>query len=366
MNLAYFEMIGGASGNMLLGALVHAGADVPCIEKALRTIPVPKPWTMRRDAVVKKGIAATLLTIAVPGENGADDHGRTRPPVHGRAMQLREIMDIVARSGLSDLQKSRACGIYERLAMAEARAHGVGIKDVHFHEVGETDAILDVAGTCVALDLLEIDALSCSAFPVGRGLVPMHHGLYPNPPPATAELLRGFVTVDGAVSAEMVTPTGAAILTSLADPNPTRPTMRTERIGYGAGTSDFEIPNVVRVSIGTPVDTAASLPETVAVLETNIDDMSPQYFEVAMERVFAAGAMDAWLAPITMKKSRPGILFGVIAPLERERACAKAMLAETTTLGVRVRREVRFAAERPHRRHRDAARTGSGEDCAGR
>lgn len=367
MRVAYFEPIGGASGNMLLGALIDAGADASAIESALRTVPVRKPWRFRAERSVKRGIAATYVSIEVPGEDGAPDHVH---PSHGKAsygqashgevslgevshgVRLADVLEILERSTLDGGQKLRARAIYTRLAEAEALVHGKPADAIHFHEVGETDAILDVAGACVALDLLRVDAVRCAPFPTGRGSISMQHGAYPNPPPATAELLRGFATYDGGVDGEMVTTTGAAILTTLAATSRgERPRMVAERIGYGAGTSDFPIPNVLRVSVGEAVEAAATAAgettsDEVVVLEANVDDMSPQYFELALERVFAAGALDAWLVPIVMKKSRPGILFGAIAPLDRERACARAMLAETTTLGVRVRRERRHTVER--------------------
>jgi uncharacterized protein (TIGR00299 family) protein len=352
VRIAYFEPIGGASGNMLLGALIDAGADAGAIETALRTIPVRKPWTLRLSRVVKVGIAATHVSIEVPGEDGAPDHVHHPHGHNPHGVRLGDVLAILDGSALDDGQKQRARAVYQRLAEAEALVHGEPVDAIHFHEVGATDAILDVAGACVALDLLGVDAVRCAPFPAGRGAVTMQHGAYPNPPPATAELLRGFATYDGGVDAEMVTTTGAAILTTLATTSRgERPAMIAERIGYGAGTSDFPIPNVLRVSVGEAAETfppadAEVTNDEVAVLEANVDDMSPQYFELALERVFAAGALDAWLVPIVMKKSRPGILFGAIAPLDREQACAQAILAETTTLGVRVRREHRYTLER--------------------
>jgi uncharacterized protein (TIGR00299 family) protein len=352
MKTAYFEPIGGASGNMILGALIDAGADAVAIERALRTIPVRKPWEFRTERVQRRGIAATHVSIEVPGEDGSPDHvhgphGRTG---HG-GIRLVDVLTIVDESALGDAQKRRARAIYTRLGEAEARVHGESADAIHFHEVGETDAILDVAGACVALDLLGVRALRCAPFPVGRGKIAMQHGSYPNPPPATAELLRGFATYDGGENTEMVTTTGAAILTALCEPGDARPMMVTERVGYGAGTSDFSVPNVLRVSLGIAADAPGASgtgrpDETVAVLEANVDDMSPQYFELALERVLGAGALDAWLAPITMKKSRPAIMFGAIAPLAREVECARAILSETTTLGVRVRHERRYTLER--------------------
>jgi uncharacterized protein (TIGR00299 family) protein len=352
MRIAYFEPIGGASGNMILGALCDAGAHLEDVVAALRTIPV-EGWTLERKPVQKFGIAASHVEITVPGEDGApfgNGHARGAHPNEAEAHGGRRLADVLAilrASGLSRRQKDRAAAIFARLAAAEARVHGSTPERIHFHEVGQIDAILDVAAACVALDLLGIERVACAAFPVGRGAIRMVHGLYPNPPPATAELLRWVPTYSAGIDGEMVTTTGAAILTTLADRVGERPAMIAEQIGYGAGAHDFPIPNVLRVSLGSAV-AGSWIPETaeVAVLEANVDDMSPQYFELALERVFAAGALDAWLTPITMKKSRPGIVFAAICKPEDEAACARAMLAETTTLGVRVRREHRYTLAR--------------------
>ncbi len=344
--IAYFEPIGGASGNMLLGALLDAGLDQAPLEAALRTLPVAG-WEPERRRVQKCGIAATYFDFVIPSE--AHEPGELPVGAHGEngARRLDGVLEILEKSGLSVAQKARARAIYVRLAEAEAKVHGTSVDRIHFHEVGQVDAILDVAGACVALDLLGIERVFCAPFPVGRGEIAMHHGRYPNPPPATAELMRGFPTFDAGVEGEMVTTTGAAILTALVDSPGSRPALRATRIGYGAGRSDFTIPNVLRVSLGTLADVGGELGSSeVVVLEANIDDMSPQHFELALERVLAAGAYDVWLAPVTMKKSRPAILLGALAPPEREAAVAHAILGETTTLGVRVRRERRYALER--------------------
>jgi uncharacterized protein (TIGR00299 family) protein len=351
MNVAYVEMIGGASGNMLIGALLDAGGDRAALETALRTIPV-EGWSIEQRRVDKRGIAATFFDFKIPGED--HDHGaHDRADAHAHAhahepraqRKLSDVLETIQRSGLAQRQKSRAAAIYTRLGEAEARVHGISLAEIHFHEVGQVDAILDVAGVCILLDQLEIEEVACSAFPIGSGTILMQHGLYPNPPPATAELLRGAPTFAAPVEGEMVTTTGAAILTALVASPGERPPMRAARIGYGAGRSDFPLPNVLRVSIGTRLEAPAASDEVV-VLEANIDDMSPQHFELAIERVLAAGAYDVWLAPVTMKKSRPAILFGAIAPSELEAAVARAMLLETSTLGVRARRERRHVLER--------------------
>ena len=342
--IAFFEPVGGASGNMVLGALLDAGLDQDALESALRTIPVGE-WQSERRTVVKAGIAATYFDFVIPGETHTvhdatpDDHHGTR--------RLGDVLALLDESGLTALQKERARATFVRLGEAEAKVHGTTVDSIHFHEVGQIDAILDVAGACVALDLLRIERIYCAPLPVGRGEIHMHHGRYPNPPPATAELLRGFPTYGADVNGEMVTTTGAAILSTLVYEPGTRPAFSAGRIGYGAGRSDFAVPNVLRVSLG---ELSAAELETgsgeVVVLEANIDDMQPQHFELALERILAAGAYDVWLAPITMKKARPAVLLGAIAPPGLERAVAEAMLSETTTLGVRTRRERRYTLAR--------------------
>jgi hypothetical protein len=350
MRIAYVEMIGGAAGDMLLAAFLDAGADRAALEAALRTV-IPDGWTFEPRRVVRCGIAATLAGLTVPGEDGDAAH-RHDLPDHGGPhahRTLADVLDIVERSRLTPRQRERTTAVYVALAQAEARVHGTDVTHTRFHEVGQIDAILDVAATCVALDLLAIDELRCSPFPIGHGTIGMAHGAYPNPPPATAELLRGWPTRSVDIAAELVTTTAAAILTTLAVGGG-RPDFTVESIGYGAGSSDFAIPNVTRVSIGTVV--AAESPagddhgDRVVVLESNIDDMSPQHYELALERLFAAGARDVWLTPIMMKKGRPAITLSALALPADERAVADAMLAQTTTLGVRVRSERRHLLDR--------------------
>jgi uncharacterized protein (TIGR00299 family) protein len=348
-------MIGGAAGDMLLAAFLDAGLDRDALERALRTV-VADGWSLAPQRVVKRGIAATYAGLAVPGEDGDEahhhhhEHATDHTHGNGATRTLADVLAIVERSGLTPRQRERAAAIYRALAAAEAQTHGTSSDAIRFHEIGQLDAILDVAATCVALDLLEIDELRCSAFPIGHGAVHIEHGLYPNPPPATAQLLIGWATRAVDVDGELVTPTAAAILTTLARPG--RPDLVLEQIGYGAGRSDFSIPNVTRVMIGSAVEgkhaegdrTADG--DDVVVIETNIDDMSPQHYELAMERLFAAGARDVWLTPIVMKKGRPAITLSAIAAPADEDAVVRAMLTQTTTIGVRVRAERRHVLTR--------------------
>jgi pyridinium-3,5-bisthiocarboxylic acid mononucleotide nickel chelatase len=392
--VCYVDMVGGAAGDMLVAAFLDAGVDRDALERALRTV-VADGWTLAPRRVVKRGIAATYAGLVVPGEDGDDQHHhypKAAPHRHGDegsadhhhadghahddhdheavgTRHLADVLAIVERSGLTARQRERASAIYRRLAEAEARVHGTTADAIHFHEIGQLDAILDVAASCVALDLLGIEELRCSPFPIGNGSIRMQHGLYPNPPPATAELMRGWPTRSVDVDGELVTTTAAAILTTLATPGP-RPDLVIERIGYGAGRSDFTVPNVTRVMIGTVARSARAhangLPEAdrapaasdtadaggapegddVVVIEANIDDMSPQHYELALERLFAAGARDVWLTPIHMKKGRPAITVSALAAPADERAVANTMLAETTTIGVRVRSERRYVLPR--------------------
>ena len=249
--VAYVDMIGGAAGDMLMAAWVDAGVDRIALERALRTV-VAEGWELVVERVDRAGISALHLDLVIPGE---DDHAHGPHGHHAhvhRGHRLRDILAIVERSGLSARQIERASGIYRRLAAAEARISGSDADEMVFHDVGQIDAILDVAGTCVALDLLEIEELRCSPFPLGHGLA---RGTLPNPSPESLELMRGFPVRALDVEADLVTATGAAILTTLATPGPA-PEMTLERVGYGAGRRQFAVPNVVRVLVGEPLDSA--------------------------------------------------------------------------------------------------------------
>jgi len=231
--------------------------------------------------------------------------------------------------------KTGAARIFRRLAEAEARVHGTTVDEVHFHEVGAIDAIVDVTGAVAGLHLLGIDAVHVSALPVGSGTIKGAHGSMPVPAPGTAELLKGFPVVDSGVRAELVTPTGAAILTTLAVAAGRMPAMTVNAIGYGAGTRDLETPNILRCFIGEAGTTAGFATETLIQLETTIDDMSPQLYEPLMDRLFAAGAVDVFLTAVTMKKSRPGIVLTALCPSAHVADLARALFEESTTIGVR-------------------------------
>jgi pyridinium-3,5-bisthiocarboxylic acid mononucleotide nickel chelatase len=340
MSVAYFDCFGGASGNMILGALVDAGLNREALERELRRLPV-SGWTLRTRETHKRGLGATYLDVDVPGE---DQHEGAHEPHAGHSHEahghrsLKEVIAIVRSAGYPQHIERMAVRIFERLAQAEARVHRVPVDEIAFHEVGQIDAIVDITGAVLALDLAGIDKVFCSALPCGYGSLESAHGTFPSPAPATMELLRGAPTYPVDLAAEMVTPTGAAILTTMASFG-ARPPLTIDRIGYGAGRSDFPFPNVLRVCIGEPWSVETAEPESqacdVVQIETNIDDMNPQLYEHAIESAFAAGALDVWMTNAQMKKSRPGTLLAALAAPERADAVAAVLLAQTTTLGVR-------------------------------
>jgi uncharacterized protein (TIGR00299 family) protein len=337
MKIAYFDCFSGASGNMILGALVDAGLSAGALEHELRKLPV-HGFELRAKRVDKRGLAALHFDVVVPGEDGrfaVDAHGGHHH--EGIAhRKLGDVLQILRAAHFPDSVESMAAQIYLRLAKAEGKVHGVAAEEVAFHEVGQIDAIVDIAGAALGLHLLGIEKVFCSPLPCGRGRIKSAHGDMPSPAPATLELLRDIPTYQLDVDGEFVTPTGAAILTAIASFE-TRPAMTIAGIGYGAGTSDFPFPNVLRVLIGDTLarDQGAQHPDDVVQLETNIDDMNPQLYEHVFERLFASGALDVWTQAVTMKKGRPGVVLCALSAPERADALAAVMLAETTSIGIR-------------------------------
>ncbi len=310
---------------MILGALVDAGLSFDALRDGLAGLGL-HDYTLERREVTKRGFRATKVEVHV---HHHDAHG------HEHAHRtLPVIRDLIARGALPEAVKASAIRVFTRLAEAEGRAHGEPPEAVRFHDVGAVDAIVDITGACLGLHLLGVDAVHCSALPMGGGMVDGPHGRIPVPAPGTAELLRGFPVVDTGVKRELVTPTGAAILTTLAAGAGAMPPMTVSAVGYGAGTMELDTPNVVRVFLGEatarPGDT-----ETVMQVETTVDDMSPQLYEPLMERLFAAGALDVYLTSVVMKRSRPGVVLVALCPPALAPDLARILFEESTTIGVR-------------------------------
>ena len=304
-----------------MGALVDAGAPFERLRDTLHGLAVPG-WELTRREVMKGVFRATKVDVDI--DESADHPHRS----------LGDILHILEASELDGRIKDGAGRIFRRLAEAEARVHGTTVDHVHFHDVGAVDAIVDVTGAVVALSLLGIDAVHVSALPIGGGFVDGAHGRIPIPGPGTAELLRGFPVVDTDVRAELVTPTGAAILTTLAAGAGRMPAMTVSAVGYGAGTRDFaRSPNVIRCFVGEA--SAAGPTETIVQVETTIDDMSPQLYEPLMDRLFEAGALDVFLTSVMMKKSRPGVVVTALCPPDARARIERVLFEESTTIGVR-------------------------------
>jgi hypothetical protein len=332
MKIAYFDCFAGISGDMTLGALIAVGADPERLREGLSGLGVGG-YRIEVGKKVTGPIEATDVRVVLD-----DSHGHP----HRR---LNDILEIIRGAELSPRVKETAAGIFRRLAEAEGRVHGRPADEVHFHEVGAVDAVVDIVGTAVCLELLGWPKVIASPMPTFHGYAKGSHGVFPLPAPATAELLRGVPWRTLGIDGELVTPTGAAILVEIAAGFGSFPAMTVERIGYGAGKSDFGIPNALRVLVGE--EASPDIPSwEVVVIETNLDDMNPQFYETAMERLFAAGALDVFLTPIQMKKSRPGILLSVLCDPGREGALASIILAETPTFGVRMSRWERTCLER--------------------
>jgi hypothetical protein len=306
---------------MILGALVDAGLAFEDLVAGLEALGLGG-YRLERREVMKGPFRATKVDVHVDRGAGAHPH-----------RNLAAILELLGGSRLPEPVRHDAARVFRRLAEAEARVHGTTPEQVHFHDVGAVDAIVDVTGACLGLHRLGVEAVHCSALPVGGGTVGGPHGRIPVPAPGTVELLRGFPVRDTGVARELTTPTGAAILTTLARGAGRMPAMTLTRVGYGAGTLDLETPNVLRLLVGEAAAPAGT--ETVLAVETTIDDMSPQLYEPLIERLLEAGALDVHLTPVIMKRSRPGVVLTALGPPERLEALTRTLFEESTTIGVR-------------------------------
>jgi len=327
MKIAYFDCFSGASGDMILGALVDLGVSLDYLKKELGKLKLDG-YTIKKHTVIKNGIKATKIDVI------------TRKKEDGK--NLDGIYKIIDNSNLSNKVKISAKKIFYNLANAEAKVHNKNIKKIHFHEVGALDAIIDVVGSVIGIHKLGIEKIYCSPFNIGSGFIKSQHGTYPAPGFATAELLKNVEIYSKHADRELVTPTGAAILTALCD-NFEMPKFRLDKIGHGAGTYDLKIPNVLRVMVGNKDDYGR---DEVTIIETNIDDMNPQIYDYVMEKLFDEGALEVYLINIMMKKNRPGVLLVSLCKHENKDKLLDVIFNETPTLGVRIHTAERRILER--------------------
>jgi pyridinium-3,5-bisthiocarboxylic acid mononucleotide nickel chelatase len=377
MRIAYLECFSGISGDMFLGALVDAGVPVELFRETVAALGVSA--TLEVSRVQRSGISAVKLDVVtaegkeLPREEfwtreheHAHDHRHVHPHAHGQGEQrpghrgLREIREIIeqGKPRISETARQTAVRIFEALGAAEAKVHNTGIEEIHFHEVGAIDAIVDITCAAVGAEALGVDKIICSPLNVGGGMITCAHGTFPIPAPATLEMLKNAPVYSGEVQKELVTPTGAAIVSVLASSFSNFPRMKPEKLGYGAGSRDLkDFPNVLRITLGESLETkaenldaqAAAIPEeTVTILEANLDDMTPQVFGYVMERALQEGALDVFATSVQMKKNRPGTLLTVLCRPEDAHRLTRLVFAETTSLGVRMREEKRARLTRRH------------------
>jgi pyridinium-3,5-bisthiocarboxylic acid mononucleotide nickel chelatase len=337
MKQAYLDCSSGISGDMFLAALIDAGVPVDRLFSELKKLPLGF-YEFKRTRALRGGVVGTRVDIRVPGE---------QPHRH-----LSDIQALLEQAPLPEKAAAQALKIFTHLAEVEGKLHNVSPSKIHFHEVGAVDAVLDVVGTCVALELLEISDLICSPLNVGSGRVNAAHGSLPVPAPATAELLKDIPVYSTGVEGELVTPTGAALVAALASGFGPLPMMKIAKIGYGAGEKDFPgHPNIARLFIGELIEAVKGQPglpgdELVSVIEANVDDMSPQLYGYFLEQALAAGALDVTCSSAQMKKNRPGLIISVLCEPEKSDALSQLLFEQTTTIGVRIYEARRIVLDR--------------------
>ncbi len=330
MRIAYFDCFSGASGDMILGSMIDAGLSPRRLKEELKKVRLPTVH-LNIKRVLKRGVSATQ--VIVEGRNEKKPH-----------RNLRELLQIIGRSHLDSEVKEKSKEVFERIASVEAKIHRRPIEGIHFHEIGGLDSVVDIVGAVWGFRQMGIDKLYVSRVNVGTGFVKCEHGILPIPAPATLSLMTGKPIYSSGAERELLTPTGAALLTSLGSEFGKMPPMKVERIGYGAGKDDLPHPNLLRLIIGTPAVTSGK--EIVTVIETNIDDMNPQFYDYLMERLLGMEVQEVFLTPILMKKNRPATLLTVICPSGKLSSVIEFLLNETTTLGLRWREEERSCADR--------------------
>lgn len=319
MEIAYFDCFSGISGDMILGSLIDLGLDIEYLKNEFKKINI-SGYEINAEKIKKRDISCIKVNITVKDKQ--------------KHRSLKEINALIDKSELNPEVKKKSKDIFLKLAKAESKVHNIDIDKIHFHEIGAIDSILDIIGAVIGLDKLNLKKIYCSTIPVGRGFVKSAHGKLPIPAPATSELLKGIPTYSTKVEGELVTPTGAAIISSLTESFGEMPLIQIEKIGYGAGKSDFDHPNLLRIFVGESLENYDT--DVVNVIEVNIDDMNPEYYEVVFEKLLKNGALDVYLTNIQMKKNRPGIKLSIITPLEITNQLTDIIFNETTTFGIRI------------------------------
>jgi len=327
MKIAYFDCFSGISGDMAVGALLDAGLKIETLEKELKKLGL-SGYQLEVNKVVKKGISATKFKVKIKEE--------------GVERRFKDILTILEKSKLDEEIKKETKKIFFNITQAESKIHQKDIDRIHFHEIGGLDSIIDITSAVIGIKTLGIEEIHSSALPVGKGFVKCAHGIIPVPAPATLELLKNIPTYSGGIESEMITPTGAAIIGTLAKSFGERPLMKIERIGYGAGEKEFSIPNLLRVSIGEKILKDENLKDDyvsdeAVLIETNIDDMNPEFYDYIMDQLFSQGALDVFLTPIQMKKNRPAHMLSIIVYQQDFKGILEVLFSESTTLGVRIR-----------------------------
>ena len=331
MKVLYFDLIGGASGDMILGALIDAGVPAEKLTEMLAGLKLDE-FELIATPIEKNGFQATKVDIQV-GEQPPERH-------------LKEILEVIRNSSLPTSIQNRAIRIFRKIASVEAGIHNKSVDHVHLHELGGTDTIVDVTGALLALDFLGVSHIYASPIPLGSGFIKGAHGQIPLPAPATIGLLKGLPVRKTDIKAELITPTGAALLAELVNDFFPPPEMKVEAVGYGAGTRDLPIPNLLRVMIGETAETGNQIREQLILLESNLDDLNPEIYPYVMESLFNAGALDVCLVPVQMKKNRPGTQIQVLVEVQKAEDMREILFRETSTLGIRQTQVDRFSLPR--------------------
>jgi len=322
IRIAYFDCYSGISGDMILGALVDLGVDLKKIREGLKTLGLSKGYEIK-SRIVKRGLISGIKVDVV-----------VKPVRRPHSRNFKDIKTLIEQSGLSPKIKSNAVEIFKRIAKAEAKAHNTSIDKVHFHEVGAVDSIVDIVGGVLGMEMLNVQRIIASPLNVGEGFVECTHGTLPVPAPATLKLLEGIPCFSTGIKKELVTPTGAGMIGFFAENFQSLPRMKVLKSGYGAGDHVVEkTPNMLRVILGELEGQGET--QSMTMVETNIDDMNPEFYEHVMELLFKAGAVDVTFTPVIMKKSRPAVTLSVMTPDEKKEKVAKILLSETSTFGVR-------------------------------